>query len=356
MPVNTTLPPLPPPGTAFIAAIKPQLTFLLLAVGLGSPQVPIAIMLFFFSTQQTRRHPLFISNVLVCSLTLAHSILNIVIETTNILEPTRILPTSTYITQVALSFLVPWTCDAVLLVRLLAFFPKETTEISTYLRVLAFPVIVKTGRLSVVIAYLCSEVSEVKGSISILAVGQANWFRNPYVTTEWMLQVCDNAYLSSFFLYRARAFYKESASGTVYRTRTVLQRIKVLLTVALGNFVFPVIMNIVQVIFVLSDHNFTRGAYVIIANSYITPLGVLFATVWTSSKIWESSNMPSYSVGFSETTSRFRARTLARMDNSKRDAYAMNAMQSKAKPLESSNDSESEEGIRIHRDVRVQQD
>jgi len=333
MPTVTPNPPPPPPGTAYLAAVKPQLAFLMLAVGLGSPQVPIAIMLFFFSTPQSRRHPMFFLNVLVCALTIANSILETVIDTTNILEPTRILPTHTYLAQISMALLVPWVSDAVLVVRLLAFFPRATTANSTYVRVFAFPVIVKTVRLSVLIAYFVSTKLKVEGLVSILRVGEVTWFRNPYITTEWILQALDNTYLSGFFIYKARVFYKQSQTGTIYRGKSVVQRIKGLLTIALGNFVFPVILNILQVIFILTDPDFTKGTYILITNCYITPLGVLFATIWTSSHHWNSQNNPGshFSAGFTETVGRFRIRSAARMNTT--DTFTLETLPDSANQI-----------------------
>jgi hypothetical protein len=70
------------------------------------------------------------------------------------------------------------------------------------------------------------------------------------------------------------------------------------------------------VIFILTDRDFTKGAYIVIVNCYITPLGVLFATIWTSSKTWEDENAPTekFSAGFTQSVIRFRAKASTRMN------------------------------------------
>ena len=62
-------------------------------------------------------------------------------------------------------------------------------------------------------------------------------------------------------------------------------------------------------IFILTDRDFTKGTYVLSVNVYTTPIGVLLATVWTSSKHWESERGPviTFSAGFADSVMRFRS-------------------------------------------------
>ena len=54
----------PTPGLNYIAAIRPSLNLILVLIPLGSMLVPLILTLFFFSP--SRRHPVFILNILVC--------------------------------------------------------------------------------------------------------------------------------------------------------------------------------------------------------------------------------------------------------------------------------------------------
>ena len=137
---------------------------------------------------------MFYLNISICGITISNAILEGWVQVTNMLQPTRIVPTHTYLAQISLALLVPCICDAVLIVRLLALFPKTLTTKATYVKLLAFPVFCKAARISILIAYLVAtkaKVKDLKGSV--LLVGEVTWFRNPYITSEWILQVLDNS-------------------------------------------------------------------------------------------------------------------------------------------------------------------
>src|SRR6267154_1304873 len=76
---NVTI-PLPPPGTNYIAAIEPAISYLLTGTVLASFLIPILIALLVFSTPDTRRHPIFVLNVLGVLLGLALGAMNIYLE------------------------------------------------------------------------------------------------------------------------------------------------------------------------------------------------------------------------------------------------------------------------------------
>ena len=64
---------------------------------------------------------------------------------------------------------------------------------------------------------------------------------------------------------------------------------------------FPVIFDIAQLILIFHDRNYIEGSYVVIVNSYISILGVLFSTIWASgaTRLGESSANYSYSYSYS---------------------------------------------------------
>ena len=63
---------------------------------------------------------------------------------------------------------------------------------------------------------------------------------------------------------------------------TYAERIKALFWIAAFNFVFPVIFNIVQLVFIFRDPDFMHGTYVLYCNTYLEIIGVLLATIWVS--------------------------------------------------------------------------
>jgi hypothetical protein len=68
-------------------------------------------------------------------------------------------------------------------------------------------------------------------------------------------------------------------------------RLRGLFLIALSNFVFPVILNIIQLGLVFSSTtSFFRTSIVYMVNNYVNIIGVVFATVWSigSRKLEES--------------------------------------------------------------------
>lgn len=74
-----------------------------------------------------------------------------------------------------------------------------------------------------------------------------------------------------------------------HATATVLSRIRGLFYIAVGNFVFPIAINIAQIILVVSDRSFLNGGYLQIVNIYVSIIGLVFATIWTTGHRWNSS-------------------------------------------------------------------
>lgn len=63
-------------------------------------------------------------------------------------------------------------------------------------------------------------------------------------------------------------------------------RLKALFWIGVSNFVFPVILNLVQLIFVFRDPSFLDGSYVFMVNTYVQIIGVLLATMWSTGTRW----------------------------------------------------------------------
>lgn len=114
------------------------------------------------------------------------------------------------------------------------------------------------------------------------------------------------SYSSTIFLYR---FYSQSAPSRMSRDRkwrsdklqimstntydlgTLSQKISTLFWISTSNFVFPVILSIVQIaIYMASPDNYLVALYVETVNYHFTIMGVVFATVWAAEGRWEDDN------------------------------------------------------------------
>ncbi|KAG6816332.1 hypothetical protein H0H93_008184 [Arthromyces matolae] len=276
----------PPPGTNYIAVIQPGLTFSLLAAFFGGILIPLLIFLFLFTTPAARRHPVFILNVAIVIFGLAFAGLNVGEQWKSMVTPDSPPGDKLIFATIVFDVILPIIIDSVLLFRLLAFYPPMTTPRATFIQVLTFPVLVKCGRLASVTLFLHQmNQTDGQGSIAILA-GQL-WFRNPYMISEWFLQIADNLYSTLFFFWKLRKFSRgNDKSGFRVQNKSLLAKLRGIFIIALANFVFPLFLNITQLIFIFQDRDYARGTEILLANLYISIFGVLFATVWASARAW----------------------------------------------------------------------
>jgi len=313
-------PPPPPPGLNYLAVIEPAVTFSLLGAFFGGILIPLLIFLFLFSTPASRGHPVFVLNVAIILLGLALAAVNVGQEWSNLVTPTKAVPQSLTLTNITLDVLSPMIIDSVLLFRLLAFYPRISTPSSTFIKVLAFPVIVKSARFACVTIFL-QRLGRENGHGSITTLAAQTWFRNPFLVSEWSLQILDNVYVTSFFFWRLRRFYTGGDNNFLVRNKTLLARIRSIFVIALGNFVFPLFMNVTQLILITRDTNYARGAEVLMANMYVSIFGVLFATVWASGQAWGRENgrsdVSTFRATYTETPGYVGSRTDPRSAGSK---------------------------------------
>ncbi|KAI6045889.1 hypothetical protein EDC04DRAFT_3053798 [Pisolithus marmoratus] len=81
------------------------------------------------------------------------------------------------------------------------------------------------------------------------------WFRNPNIVAVWTLQMADNVYSVSLFLYNlhVRARPLKSKGGTPSRIRHIFY-------ISVANFVFPLVFSIALLISVITDHSPNSGS------------------------------------------------------------------------------------------------
>lgn len=186
------LPPPPPAGLNYIAAIRPSLNFILVLTPLGATLVPLVFTLFHFSSPQTRRHPVFILNVLACCSGICEAAINAALETKQILYPLEPVSRGLLTAVIAFAIVSPVFIDSILLFRVIAFYPLKTTPLRLLISILALPAIVKCGRFIAVVLYLNSFTHSSGRLPSVLLAAESTWPRNPYIMTEWSLQMVDN--------------------------------------------------------------------------------------------------------------------------------------------------------------------
>ncbi|EGN96386.1 hypothetical protein SERLA73DRAFT_186112 [Serpula lacrymans var. lacrymans S7.3] len=127
--------------------------------------------------------------------------------------------------------------------------------------------------------FLHNYISALKGvAISLLA---AETLRNSWrIKLEWILQCVNNLFVSFMFLRRLQR-YAVSGQGD----SGIGKHFRGLFLIALSNFVFPVVLNIIQLSLIfISKSSFSQIALIYLVNNFITIFGVVFATLWISGR------------------------------------------------------------------------
>ncbi|KAF9257121.1 hypothetical protein L218DRAFT_936093 [Marasmius fiardii PR-910] len=270
---------------SYIAGIKSSIDELFFGTVWAAVLIPLLGMLFLLSTPTTRRMPIFLMNVLAVTMGIVTGIMNFRIYIWRIYYPFIHDPMgkSLQIAYMAMIFFLPILMDCILAYRLTAVFPRRITPDRILVIIFVPILLLKIARLTNGLAFMIAfGTGDWSGRLF-----QTLWDHRPYVKIEWILQVIDNCYTSSLFLWQLWAcqsrqkgsgchFVVEQASTTTRRVNTL----KHLFYLALSSFVFPCLISIVQVSIAFHNHNYNLASYLFIVNLYFEIICVLFATIW----------------------------------------------------------------------------
>lgn len=267
---------------AFVDAIHPSFDYLLSCTAFSACLFTLLVVLFAFSTKESRRRVVFRLNVFAICLTLILGILTGLSNGKAITDPFDQVSKNVYIATAAFAVIPPLLYDSILLSRLFALYPVSSTPPATLLKIFAFPFCVKCARIVVISVGLSNYVKSGLNTSSLVQDQLATWFRNPMPIAEWSMQVADNLYSVSLFLYNLHV-----RTAPVHRTASgIADRIRQIFYISVANFVFPLMFNIAQIVSVTTDHSPTTGAVLVLINNYVTVMGVLCATLWFSGTEW----------------------------------------------------------------------
>lgn len=267
---------------AFVDAIHPSFDYLLSCTAFSACLFTLLVVLFAFSTKESRRRVVFRLNVFAICLTLILGILTGLSNGKAITDPFDQVSKNVYIATAAFAVIPPLLYDSILLSRLFALYPVSSTPPATLLKIFAFPFCVKCARIVVISVGLSNYVRSGLNTSSLVQDQLATWFRNPMPIAEWSMQVADNLYSVSLFLYNLHV-----RTAPVHRTASgIADRIRQIFYISVANFVFPLVFNIAQIVSVTTDHSPTTGAVLVLINNYVTVMGVLCATLWFSGTEW----------------------------------------------------------------------
>ncbi|KIJ59705.1 hypothetical protein HYDPIDRAFT_118202 [Hydnomerulius pinastri MD-312] len=296
--------PLPPPGMNYLAIIDESLPFLMIGATMGAVLFAMLLALVFFSTPSMRLKPIFILNVIAVWLGISGAILVVYMESQTLKSPSMSLPPSLFITYAVVDSITPLLADCVLLLRLVAVYPRQRTPRYVWLTIIGVPVAVKIGRFINIVFYLVHQTQNIDTVVtSRTGVGAASMVLTvlPNVKIEWIIQVFDDLFSSGLFLWRV---YTE---GVFKPGQSVSEKVNQLFWISTYNFVFPVLLSLAQIIVytINEDKYYLIALYIEQANFYFTIMGLVFATVWAAESRWEDSRFVGRPMAGQLSTARF---------------------------------------------------
>ncbi|KAI6143685.1 hypothetical protein BKA82DRAFT_1008822, partial [Pisolithus tinctorius] len=258
---------------AFVNAVRPGFDYIV---------VTTAFSACLFTLFVSRRRLVFRLNVLAICHVLAMGVLMGLTILKYMLEPFSQVSASVFVATVVFLCLSPLLYDSILLTRLFALYPLGSTPPVTLVKIFALPFCIKCARVAVItIAVLDCARSGITTNALTQNDESSAWFRNPYMIAEWAMQIVDNLYSVSFFLYNLHV-----RTLSINRARSIADRIRRIFYISVANFVFPLIFNIAQIIFITTDRIPTTGEVLLLINGYVTVMGVMCATLWSSGSEW----------------------------------------------------------------------
>ncbi|KAI6115382.1 hypothetical protein EDD16DRAFT_1071131 [Pisolithus croceorrhizus] len=152
-----------------------------------------------------------------------------------LIDPFNQVSKSVYIASVIFALFPPLLYDSILLVRLFALYPISTTPATTLLKIFAFPFCVKCARVIVLSIGLNEYVSSELTTVTLEEDEATAWFRNPKMTAEWGMQIADNLYSVSIFLYNLHVHtssFKRAGSVAAQSAKSSISRSPILFSLS----------------------------------------------------------------------------------------------------------------------------
>ncbi|KAI6141873.1 hypothetical protein BKA82DRAFT_727032 [Pisolithus tinctorius] len=274
---------------AFVGAIRPALYYIIVTTAFSACLFTFFVVLIALSTKESRRRLAFRLNALAIRHVITMGVLIGWAAVEPILSPFSQVPAGVLISLVIFLFYSPLLYDSILLTRLFALYPLGSTPAATLVKIFAFPFCIKCARVAVITIAIYSYTRSGMTSEAVLQDETTDWFRDPYMTSEWTMQIADNLYSVSFFLYNLHV-----RTSSIKRAGGIADRIRRIFYISVANFIFPVVFNVAQIIFITTDRSPTNGAVLLLIDSYVTVMGVMCATLWSSGSEWvRTHNEPS---------------------------------------------------------------
>ncbi|KAI6135349.1 hypothetical protein EV401DRAFT_526384 [Pisolithus croceorrhizus] len=262
----------------FVNTIRPVFINIISNIAFSACVSTLFVVLFALSTKESRRRLVFRLNVLAICLVLTMGALMGLTSQKLIFDPSNLVSINIYIATIIFLVFPPLLYDSILLTRLFALYPFRSTPSTTLVKIFAFPFCIKCARVVVITCGVHFYFGSGLTAEALIQDQSTDWFRSPYLIAEWVMQIADNLYTVSLFLYNLHI-----RTSSIKRARpSIAERIRQIFYISIANFVFPLIFNIAQIIFIMTDRSPITGSRLLLINNYVTVMGVLCATLWFS--------------------------------------------------------------------------
>ncbi|KAI6158931.1 hypothetical protein EDD17DRAFT_1762882 [Pisolithus thermaeus] len=232
----------------FVNTIRPVFINIISNIAFSACVSTLFVVLFALSTKESRRRLVFRLNVLAICLVLTMGALMGLTSQKLIFDPSNLVSINIYIATIIFLVFPPLLYDSILLTRLFALYPFRSTPSTTLVKIFAFPFCIKCAR--VVVIFGSGLTAE-----ALIQDQSTDWFRSPYLIAEWVMQIADNLYTVSLFPYNLHI-----RTSSIKRARpSIAERIRQIFYISIANFVFPLIFNIAQIIFIMTDRSPITG-------------------------------------------------------------------------------------------------
>ncbi|KAH0836877.1 hypothetical protein J3R83DRAFT_8672 [Lanmaoa asiatica] len=275
-------PPPGPPAPDLNAIIHPSLNSIVIGHTFLTLLLPLVIALFYFSTPQSRRRPIFILNVVAIIFAFVGGVMIDATQIHSLLSLQNPWPPSVNIAIGIIGVFQSILVDLILLLRLISVHPLNHVGLTRFALLTSLPILLKIARVVNMIIFIKVLADAARGPLgpeNFLIV----WATTPYLKIEWSLQMVDNAYASLAFLWTIRD--RGSSLGVTSNIHphrvTFAQRMRTLSRIALSNFLVPSLFSIAQLVVVYHNVDPLVVNEIVFVNTMLAVYGVVFATVWS---------------------------------------------------------------------------
>ncbi|KAJ4480221.1 hypothetical protein J3R30DRAFT_3470398 [Lentinula aciculospora] len=264
-----------------IAQISPSLDVIVVCATWFGVSVPMMFLLFWTTSSEMRRKPLFIANVIALLFAITLALTNVFILLGSVRQPSEELNRPSTLAFVFVMMMVEIFIDCILFFRVFVVLPPARVSLKTallvYVPFCGFQDCTHHQRHNLC-GSICTSNTESNCVCSICSYNTST-----SRTKDWMV-ITDSRQFIMLFYFSCQTSQNllETFSYSHSITASFAQRLRVLFWIALSNFVFPAMVTTVLLVLNFVDNNYSHYFLVFICNIFVETYGVLFATMWSN--------------------------------------------------------------------------